>query len=96
MSSINCCPLTRLFSSHEEALFDAIDFRRQDYRDTSGQFDAIVSVEMVEALGREYWPAFMDAIARNLKPGGRAAIQYISMADELFDAYASSAHKHVN
>jgi len=68
----------------------AIDFRKQDYRDTDGQFDAIVSVEMVEALGREYWPTFMDCVARNLKPGGRAAIQYISMADDLFEAYASN------
>ena len=68
-----------------------ISFLKQDYRDTFGQFDAIVSVEMVEALGREYWPTFMDCVARNLKPGGRAAIQYISMADDLFDAYAASA-----
>src|SRR3546814_155344 len=68
-----------------------IDFRKQDYRDVSGQYDAIASVEMVEALGREYWPTFMDAIARNLKPGGRAAIQYIAMRDELFEAYAKSA-----
>ncbi|MEZ5682275.1 MAG: cyclopropane-fatty-acyl-phospholipid synthase family protein [Erythrobacter sp.] len=70
---------------------DVIDFRKQDYRDTSGQYDSIVSVEMVEALGREYWPTFMDCVARNLKPGGRAAIQYISMRDELFDEYARSA-----
>ena len=69
----------------------AIDFRKQDYRDVEGAFDAIVSVEMVEALGREYWPDFMDCIARNLKPGGRAAIQYISIRDDLFDAYADSA-----
>ena len=67
------------------------DFRRQDYRDVAGRFDAIVSVEMVEALGREYWPNYMDCVARNLKPGGRAAIQYISMRDDLFDAYAQSA-----
>ena len=70
---------------------NAPDFRKQDYRDTSGQYDAIVSVEMVEALGQEYWPDFMDCVARNLKPGGRAAIQFISMRDELFDAYARSA-----
>ncbi|WP_299307388.1 cyclopropane-fatty-acyl-phospholipid synthase family protein [uncultured Croceicoccus sp.] len=69
----------------------SIDFRRQDYRDVEGQFDAIASVEMVEALGREYWPTYMDCIARNLKPGGRAAIQYISIRDDIFDAYASSA-----
>ncbi len=74
--------------SHQHA---DIAFRKQDYRDCSGQYDAIVSVEMVEALGREYWPTFMDCIARNLKPGGKAAIQYISMRDDLFDAYAKSA-----
>ncbi len=68
-----------------------VQFLKQDYRDTSGQFDAVVSVEMVEALGREYWPAFMDCLARNLKPGGRAAIQFIAMRDDLFDAYAKSA-----
>lgn len=69
----------------------AVQFLKQDYRDTSGQFEAIVSVEMVEALGREYWPTFMDCIARNLKPGGRAAIQFIAMRDDLFDAYAKGA-----
>ncbi len=62
-----------------------------DYRDVAGQFDAIVSVEMVEAVGQDYWPAYLDAIARLLKPGGRAAIQYISIADDVFDAYAASA-----
>ncbi len=69
----------------------SIDFRKQDYRDVRGQYDAIVSVEMVEALGREFWPDFMDCVARNLKPGGRAAIQYISIRDDLFDVYAASA-----
>ncbi|GAA4039319.1 SAM-dependent methyltransferase [Parerythrobacter jejuensis] len=70
---------------------DTVRFLKQDYRDTTGQYDAVASVEMVEALGREYWPTFMDCIARNLKPGGRAAIQYISIEDDLFDAYAESA-----
>jgi len=68
-----------------------IDFRKQDYRDVAEQFDAIVSVEMVEALGREYWPTFMDCIARNLKPGGKAAIQFIAMDDAIFDDYARNA-----
>jgi cyclopropane-fatty-acyl-phospholipid synthase len=49
-----------------------IDFRKQDYRDVAGRFDAVATVEMVEAVGREYWPAFFDAIARCLKPGGSA------------------------
>jgi cyclopropane-fatty-acyl-phospholipid synthase len=68
-----------------------IEFRKQDYRDTRGQFDGIVSVEMVEAVGRAYWPAFFDCIERNLKPGGRAAIQYIAMREDLFEDYARSA-----
>lgn len=69
----------------------SINFRKQDYRDVAEQFDAIVSVEMVEAVGREYWPSYFDCIANCLKPGGRAAIQYISIDDAMFDAYAASA-----
>ncbi len=67
-----------------------IEFRKQDYRDVEGQFDAIASVEMVEAVGQEFWPDFFDCIARCLKPGGRAAIQYISMREDLFQRYAGS------
>ncbi|MBK6801797.1 cyclopropane-fatty-acyl-phospholipid synthase family protein [Novosphingobium sp.] len=68
-----------------------IDFRKQDYRDVTGEFDAVVSVEMVEAVGREYWGDWFDCIARCLKPGGRAAIQFISIREDLFPAYARSA-----
>ncbi len=60
-----------------------------DYRAVEGEYDAVVSIEMVEAVGQEYWPAYLDAIARVLKPGGRAAIQYISIADDVFPAYAA-------
>ena len=77
--------------AHWEPERGAIDLQHRDYRDVDGQYDAIMSCEMVEALGREYWPTFMDCIARNLKPGGHAAIQYISIRDELFDDYAKSA-----
>ncbi len=62
-----------------------------DYREVTGQFDAIVSVEMIEAVGRKYWPSFVDCLARCLKPGGRAVLQYIWIRDDLFDAYAASA-----
>jgi cyclopropane-fatty-acyl-phospholipid synthase len=62
-----------------------------DYRDVAGCYDAIVSAEMVEAVGQEYWPAYLDCIARNLAQGGRAAIQYIRIEDDIFDAYARSA-----
>ncbi len=69
----------------------AIDFRKQDYRDVTGQFDAIASVEMVEAVGREFWPDYFACLARCLNSGGRAAIQYIAIREELFPAYARSA-----
>lgn len=68
-----------------------VEYGHQDYRDVEGQFDAIASVEMVEAVGREFWPSYFDCLARCLKPGGRAALQYISIRDELFEAYAASA-----
>ena len=72
----------------EAGLSDQIEIRLQDYRETSEQFDAIASVEMVEAVGRRWWGAYLDCIARNLKPGGRAALQFIAMDHRLFDRYA--------
>ncbi|MGC6331360.1 class I SAM-dependent methyltransferase [Rhizorhabdus sp. FW153] len=72
-------------------LSDRARFEICDYRDVPGQFDAVASVEMVEAVGEEYWPAYMDAIARALKPGGRAAIQYIDIDDAIFESYRTDA-----
>jgi cyclopropane-fatty-acyl-phospholipid synthase len=63
----------------------------RDYRDESGVYDAIASVEMVEAVGQSYWPDYLQAVAQRLKPGGRAAIQYIAIDDDLFEAYAGNA-----
>jgi cyclopropane-fatty-acyl-phospholipid synthase len=62
-----------------------------DYRDVTGQYDAVASVEMVEAVGQDYWPAYLDAIADALKPGGRAALQYIRIEDDVFEDYARGA-----
>jgi cyclopropane-fatty-acyl-phospholipid synthase len=73
------------------ALSDRIDVRLQDYREISEQFDAVASVEMVEAVGQRWWPAYLDSIARNLKAGGRAALQFISIKHELFDGYSRNA-----
>jgi len=63
------------------------DVRLQDYRDLTGQFDHVVSVEMFEAVGERWWPAYFAAVARALKPGGRALIQTITIADERFNLY---------
>jgi cyclopropane-fatty-acyl-phospholipid synthase len=75
----------------EQGLSDRISILLEDYRDHRGSYDALASVEMVEAVGQRWWPAYLDAIAANLQPGGRAALQYISIRPELFDAYAASA-----
>lgn len=65
------------------------DLRLQDYRDTNdGPYDAICSIEMIEAVGRAYWPTYFQTIARLLKPGGQACIQSIVIDDSLFKRYA--------
>jgi cyclopropane-fatty-acyl-phospholipid synthase len=67
------------------------DLRFQDYRDiVDGPFDAVVSIEMFEAVGRAYWPVFFNTLKRQLKPGGRACIQTITIADDLFERYVKS------
>ena len=70
---------------------EQVSIKLIDYRDVVGEFDAVASVEMVEAVGQDYWPSYLQTIARVLKPGGRAALQLISIKEELFDAYAASA-----
>ncbi len=67
------------------------DFALRDYRDETGEYDAIVSVEMVEAVGFEYWATYLRTIKSRLKPGGRAALQFITIADDVFERYARSA-----
>ena len=74
---------------------DKADLRLQDYRDIGkttpdAPFDAICSIEMVEAVGRGYWPEYFQTVARLLKPGGHACIQSIVIADELFERYIGS------
>ena len=67
------------------------DLRLQDWRDIDGgPFDAVVSIEMFEAVGREYWGAFFDALRRQLKSGGRACIQTITIRGDLFERYVKS------
>ena len=68
-----------------------IDIRLQDYRLVTDTYDVIASVEMVEAVGERWWPAYLDMVARSLAPGGRAALQFISIDHRLFDAYSASA-----
>lgn len=70
---------------------DRSDLRLQDYRDIADEpFDAICSIEMVEAVGKEYWPTYFQTVARLLKPGGRACIQSIVIQDAHFERYLKS------
>jgi cyclopropane-fatty-acyl-phospholipid synthase len=69
-------------------LADRVDVRLCDYRDVEGRFDHVVSIEMMEAVGEAYWPVYFDRIAACVLPGGRVAIQVITIADELFDRYS--------
>ncbi|WP_295999608.1 cyclopropane-fatty-acyl-phospholipid synthase family protein [Rugamonas sp.] len=59
----------------------------RDYRDCNGQYDAIASIEMFEAVGERYWDSYFDCLARNLKRGGRACVQTIVIDDALFGRY---------
>ncbi len=68
-------------------LADRISFELRDYRDVSETDDRVVSIEMYEAVGEEYWPGYFATIARALKPGGRAAIQGITINAQIFGEY---------
>ena len=66
---------------------DRVTFELRDYRDVQEQYDRVVSIEMYEAVGEEFWPTYFSAIQKALKPGGRAAIQGITIHPEIFDDY---------
>ncbi len=63
----------------------------RDYRDTQGTYDGIASIEMFEAVGERYWSAYFECIKQRLKPGGRAVLQTITIAEHLFDDYRKSS-----
>ena len=74
-----------------EGLSDLVDIRLQDYRDHEGRYDGVASIEMFEAVGEEYWPAYFGRIASMLKAGGRAALQIITIGDAYFENYRRRA-----
>ena len=65
----------------------AADLRLQDYRDLNESFDHVVSIEMFEAVGERWWPTYFASVAKALRPGGKAVIQSITIADDLFADY---------
>jgi cyclopropane-fatty-acyl-phospholipid synthase len=90
------CSLTGLTLSQEQAAFararlaaygSRADVRLQDYRDVSGRFDRIVSIEMIEAVGERYWPSYFNLLRDRLAEGGLAVVQAITIRDDRFERY---------
>ena len=74
-----------------EGLGEMASIRLCDYRDTQGQYDAIVSIEMFEAVGERFWPTYFETVFQRLKPGARAMIQSITIDESRFESYRNSS-----
>ncbi|MBC7735858.1 MAG: class I SAM-dependent methyltransferase [Candidatus Saccharibacteria bacterium] len=68
-------------------LADMVEIKLQDYRDETGTYDGIASIEMFEAVGEKYWPVYFNMVMARLRPGARATFQVITIADQRFEAY---------
>jgi cyclopropane-fatty-acyl-phospholipid synthase len=75
----------------QAALRHLVDIKLMDYRDLGGSFDAIVSIEMVEAVGEKFWPVYGDVLRKRLRPGGRALLQAITIDEVSFHNYSNRA-----
>ena len=71
----------------KENLSDMVELKLQDYRDEAGTYDGIASIEMFEAVGEKYWPAYFDVLRKRLKPGGQATLQIITVEDRRWNTY---------
>lgn len=71
-------------------LNEKVTFELRDYRDVEGQYDKIASIEMFEAVGKQYWQTYFDKVHASLKPGGMAGLQVITIADRFYKAYDRS------
>ena len=71
-------------------LSDKVTIKLQDYRDETGHYDGIASIEMFEAVGERYWPVYFDTLRQRLKPGGAATLQIITVPDQRFETYRKS------
>ena len=75
----------------QAGLNDKVTVKLQDYRDVQGSFDAVASIEMIEAVGEEYWPVYFSTLRDRLRPGGLACIQAITIAERYFEGYRTAA-----
>jgi cyclopropane-fatty-acyl-phospholipid synthase len=68
-------------------LSDMVEFKLQDYRDETGTYDGIASIEMFEAVGEKYWPVYFETVKNRLRPGRSATLQIITLQDRRFETY---------
>ena len=73
-----------------KGLSDKVNLKLQDYRDETGVYDGVASIEMFEAVGEKYWPVYFDKIKQCLKPGKQATLQIITIQDARWDVYRKS------
>lgn len=85
VTGLTISPAQKAFA--EARLGPQAEIRLQDYRDARGRYDAIVSIEMIEAVGERYWRTYFETLRDRLVEGGRAAIQAILVRDDLFEEY---------
>lgn len=71
-------------------LDDKVEIKLQDYRDETGIYDGIASIEMFEAVGEQFWPTYFETVRDRLRPGKHATLQIITVRDDRFDAYRKS------
>ncbi|MEM9350658.1 MAG: cyclopropane-fatty-acyl-phospholipid synthase family protein [Pseudomonadota bacterium] len=74
----------------QAGLSDRVEFKLQDYRDERGIYDGIASIEMFEAVGEKYWPAYFDTVRERLKPGKTATLQIITVQEKRYEIYRNS------
>ena len=73
-----------------KGLSDKVNLKLQDYRDETGVYDGVASIEMFEAVGEKYWPVYFDKIKQCLKPGKQATLQIITIQDARWEVYRKS------
>ena len=96
-AQVTALTLSQQQLSHTNELAEAegvaanVEARLEDYRDTGGTFDRIVSIEMLEAVGEQYWPIYFAKLRERLNAGGTAMLQVITIAEDRFDNYRKGA-----
>jgi cyclopropane-fatty-acyl-phospholipid synthase len=92
-SKVTCLTISPAQKAYAEermrkhGLSDRVEIRLEDYRDHVGTYDGVASIEMFEAVGEPYWPSYFAKVFSSLKEGARAALQIITIDDDLFPSY---------